>query len=91
MEAVREQPSRIGLRDLEDVDVRIHLLADRGESRDRLVEHHEATREPKVHGVDQLEPVANHLNRVDIREPGAVVPVEEDTELGSELLLALCA
>ncbi len=89
MEAFREQPPCVGLRDLEDVDVRIHLLADRGERRDRLVEHHEAAREPKVHRVDQLEPLANDLNRVDVREPGAVVPVEEDAKLGAELLLAL--
>ena len=88
VEAVDEQPARIRLRDLEHVELRIDLLADRGERRDRLVEDDEAARELQVHRVDELEALADHLERVDVREPAAVVAVEENLELASELLLA---
>ena len=90
VEAVHEQPARIRLRDLEHVELRIDLLADRGQRRDRLVEDHETTRELQVHRVDELEALTDHLQRVDVREPAAVVAVEEDLELASELLLARC-
>ena len=90
MEAVHEQPARIRLRDLEHVELRIDLLADRGQRRDRLVEDDEAARKLQVHRVDELEALADHLQRVDVREPAAVVAVEEDLQLASELLLARC-
>ncbi len=55
MEAVGEQAARVRLRDLEHVEVRIDLLPDRRERRDRLVEHDEAARQLQVHRVDELE------------------------------------
>ena len=44
-----------GLRDLEDVELRVELDADGAERRDRLVEQHEPRRQLQVHRVDQLE------------------------------------
>ena len=44
VEAIGEQAARVRLRDLEDVEVRVDLLPDRGERRDRLVEHDEPAR-----------------------------------------------
>ena len=39
--------------------------------------------------VDEREALADHLERVDVGQPRAVVAVEELAELGDELLLAL--
>ena len=64
----QHQRARVRLRDLEDVEVRVELDADRAERRDRLVEQHEARRQPQVHRVDQLERLADHLQRVDLGE-----------------------
>src|SRR5262249_32855688 len=55
MEALGEEPPRVRLRDLEDVEVRIDLLAHRSEGRDGLVEDHESARQLQVHRVDELE------------------------------------
>ncbi len=45
--------ARVRPRDLEDVELRVELDADRADRRDRLVEHHEPRRQPQVHRVDQ--------------------------------------
>ena len=58
--------ARVRLRDLEDVEVRVEVDADRADRRDRLVEHHEPRRQPQVHRVDQPERLADHLQRVDL-------------------------
>ena len=55
-----------GLRDLEDVEVRVEVDPDRADRRDRLVEQHEARRQPQVHRVDQREGLADQLERVDL-------------------------
>ena len=81
MEPVRQKPARVRLRDLEDVELGVDLLPDRRERRDRLVEDDEAARQLQVHRVDELEALADHLDRVDVREPGAVVAVEEHLQL----------
>ena len=47
-EALEQQPARVRPRDLEDVELRIDLDADRGERRDRLVEDDEAGRQLEV-------------------------------------------
>ena len=44
-EALEHQVARVRLRDLEDVEVRVELDADRAERRDRLVEQDEARRQ----------------------------------------------
>ena len=54
--AIRQQPARVRLRDLEHVEVGVDLSAHGGERRDRLVQHHEARRETQVQRVDELEP-----------------------------------
>ncbi len=66
----------------------IHLLPHRRERRDRLVQNHEATRKLEVHRVDELKPLPDHLDRVDVREPAPVVAIEEHLQLGAELGLA---
>ena len=66
-----------GCRDLEDVEVRIELDADRAERRDRAVEQQETRRQAQVHRIDQVERLADHLERVDLREARAVVAVVE--------------
>ena len=72
---VDHQVARVRLRDLEDVEVRVELDADRAERRDRLVEQDEARRQLQVLGVDQREALADQLHRVDLGEPRAVVLV----------------
>ena len=86
MEPIRKKPSRVGLRHLEHVEVGVDLLPHRRERRDRLVEDHEPARELQVHRVDEREALADDLDRVDVREPAAVVAVEEHLQLGAELL-----
>src|SRR5262245_2085235 len=88
MEAIGEQPTRVRLRHLEDVELRVDLLPDRRKRRDRLVEDDETAGQLEVHRVDQLEALPDDLQRVDVREPAAVVAVEEDLQLAAELLLA---
>ena len=82
-EALEHQVARVRLRDLEHVEVRVELDADRAERRDRLVEHHEPRRQPEVHRVDQREPLADHLDRVDLLQPRAVVAVVELPQRGA--------
>ena len=55
-EALRNQPTRVRARDLEDVEVGMELDAHGPERRDRLVEGHEPARQPQVERVDQVEP-----------------------------------
>src|SRR4051812_23992453 len=64
-------------RHLEDVEVLVQLHTHRAQSRDRLVEHHEARRHLQVHRIDEVEAFADDLDRVDVRERGAVVLVVE--------------
>ena len=65
-EPLEHQLARVRLRDLEHVEVRVQLDADRPERRDRLVEHHEAGRKPQVHRVDERERLADDLDRIDL-------------------------
>src|SRR4029450_9705839 len=88
MEAVGEQPTRVRLRDLEDVELWIDLLPDRGQRRDRLGEDDEPARELQVHRVDELEALPDDLERIDVREATPVIAVEENLQLAPELLLA---
>src|SRR4029077_1258720 len=93
-DAVRREPlehqvAGIGPGDLEDVELRIELGADRTERRDRAVEQQEARREMEVHRVDELKALADHLDRVDLVQARAVVAVVELPDLGEELALAL--
>ena len=88
-EALHHQPARIRPRDLEDVEVGIELDADRADRRDRAVEQEIARRQLQVHRVDELERLANDLERIDLGETRAVVAVVDLAQLGEELLLAL--
>ncbi len=88
-EPLEHQPARVRLGDLEDVEVGIEVDADRPQRRDRLVEQHEARRQAQVERVDQREPLADDLDRVDLLQARAVVAVVELAELGDELLLHL--
>ena len=76
-ESLGDELARVRPRDLEDVELGVDLGGDRAERRDRLVEDHEPRREAEVHPVDQRETLANRLDRVDVREPRAVVAVVE--------------
>src|SRR5262249_22246352 len=88
-EAVEQQTARVRTRHLEHIEVRVEVDADRAERRDRAVEQQEARRQLQVHGVDELERLADDLQRVDLRQTRAVVAIEDLAQFGEELLLAL--
>ena len=75
---------RVRLRDLEHVELGVELDRHRAERRDRLVEDDEAGRQPQVHRVDELERLADHLDRVDLGEPRPVVAVVDLVETRRE-------
>src|SRR5262249_757243 len=60
-EALDQQVARIGLRDLEDVEIGVELDAHRAEGGDRLVEQHEPRGQAQVHAVDEIEGLADDL------------------------------
>src|SRR5919204_1031200 len=88
-EPLEHQAPRVRPRDLEDVEVRVQPDTHRAERRDRAVEEQEPSRQPQIHRVDQLERLTDHLQRVDLGEARAVVPVVELLQFDAELLLPL--
>ena len=86
-EPLDDERARVRLRDLEDVEVRVELRADRAERGDRLVQHDEPRRQMEVHRVDQLECLADRLYRIDVGEANAVVAGVELAEIADELRL----
>ena len=88
-EALDHELARVRLRDVEDVEVRVELHADRPERGDRAVEEDETRRQLQVHPVDERERLPDELDRVDLREARAVVAVVDVAQLGDELLLEI--
>src|SRR5262249_31772985 len=58
------------------------------EGGDRLVEQHEPRGQAQVHAVDEIEGLADDLERVDVGEADSVVAVVDLAQLLGELLLA---
>ena len=85
----RNQFGRVRLGHLEHVEVGIELGADAPQGRERLVEQGKPRRQLHLHPVDQCERLADYLERVDLTERGALVPVEHLAQLDPKLLLLL--
>ena len=88
-EALGQQPSRVRLRDLEHVERRIQLHAHGAERRDRLVERHEPAGQAQLQRVDEIEALADHLDRIDVRQARAVVAVVQLLDRRAQLVLTL--
>ena len=87
-EALHHELTRVRLRHLEHVEVGVELGAHGAERRDRLVQEHVARRQVEVHLVDELEPLADDLDLVDLGQRDAVVARVELVQVADELGLA---
>ena len=88
-EPLEHQVAGVRPRYLEDIEVRIELGADRREGCNRAVEQEEARGQVEIQRVDQLEALADDLDRIDLAQARAVVAVVQLADLGEELPLAV--
>ena len=84
-EALHHELTRVRLRHLEHVEVGVELRAHGAERGDRLVQEHESRRQVEVHLVDQLEPLPDELDLVDLGQGDAVVARVELVQVADEL------